>query len=126
MRISDWSSDVCSSDLEEAVEQAEGVGAVYAGQHRRVAGDRQHLVRHLHDDLVGIAVGEKAGTRAAAGHAVAPGIVDHDEGDAAGLLAIGRPAGSSADTDDRDAPAIKNRNSDLKRKRVSVWVKFEG
>src|SRR3546814_17524740 len=32
MRISDWSSDVCSSDLEDAV------GRLERGEHRRVAG----------------------------------------------------------------------------------------
>src|SRR3546814_872052 len=36
----------------------------------------------------------------------APGIVDHDEVDAAGLLALGRQAGARAAADDRHAPAL--------------------
>src|SRR3546814_6581841 len=35
-----------------------------------------------------------------------PGIVDHDEVDAAGLLALGRQAGARAAADDRHAPAL--------------------
>ena len=90
--------------VEEAVEQAERVGAVDAGQHRRALHHRQHLAGHLHDDLVGVAVGQQAGERAAAGHAVAAGVVDDDEVDAAGLLALGREAGAGAAADDRLAP----------------------
>src|SRR5581483_1263501 len=44
-----------------------------------------------------------AGGRAAAGHAVAAGIVDDDEVDAARLLALGRQPGAGAAADDRDA-----------------------
>ena len=61
---------------------------------------RQHLVRHLADDLVGVAVGEQAGERAAPGHAVAARVVDDDQVDAAGLLALGRQAGAGAAADD--------------------------
>ncbi len=64
---------------------------------------RQHLVRHLADDLVGVAVGEQAGERAAPGHAVAARVVDDDQVDAAGLLALGRQAGAGAAADDRPA-----------------------
>src|SRR3546814_15668633 len=32
MRISDWSSDVCSSDLEEAEEMADRVGVITGGR----------------------------------------------------------------------------------------------
>ena len=78
-----------------------GIGAVDAGEHRRVLDDRQDLARHLEDDLVGVAVGQQAGQRAAAGHAVAAGIVDHDQVDAAGLLAFRREAGAGAAADDR-------------------------
>ena len=87
--------------VEEAVEQAERIGAVDAGQHRRARGHRQHLARHFDDDLVGVAIGEQAGERAAAGHAVAAGIVDDDEVDAARLLAFGGKAGAGAAADDR-------------------------
>ena len=57
------------------------------------------------DDLVGVAEGEQAGGGAAAGHAVAAGVVDDDEVDAAGLLALGREAGAGAAADDRLAVA---------------------
>ena len=49
----------------------------------------QHFAGHLHHDRVGVAVGHHAGKRAAAGHAVAAGIVDDDQVDAAGFLAFG-------------------------------------
>ena len=88
---------------EELRHQHEGIGAVDAGEHRRVLDHRQHLLRHVDDDLVGVAVGEQARRRAAAGHAVAAGIVDDDEVDAAGLLALGGKAGAGAAADDRHA-----------------------
>ena len=86
--------------VEEHVHQAERVGAVDAGKHRRVLDHGQHLGRHLDHDLVGVAVGQQPRERAAAGHAVAPGVVDHDEVDAAGLLALGGQAGAGAAADD--------------------------
>ena len=87
--------------VEEHVHEAERIGAVDAGEHRRVLHDRQHLARHLHHDLVGVAVGHQPGERAAARHAVAAGIVDDDEVDAAGLLALGRQPRAGAAADDR-------------------------
>ena len=81
-----------------------GIGAVDAGQHRRPAHDREHFAGHLHDDRVGVAIGHQPGERAAPGHAVAAGIVDHDQVDAAGLLAFGRQPGAGAAADDRLAP----------------------
>ena len=51
--------------------------------------DRQHLAGHVHDDLVGVAVGHHAAEAAAAGHAEAAGVVDDDQVDAAGLGALG-------------------------------------
>ena len=88
-----------------------GIGAVDAGEHRRVLDHRQHLARHLLDDLVGVAVGEQARRRAAPGHAVAAGIVDDDQVDAAGLLALRREAGAGAAADDRDARAAPCRGT---------------
>ena len=85
---------------QEGVEEEEGVGAVDAGEDRGVADDGEHLGGHLLDDLVGVAEGEEAGGGAAAGHAVAAGVVDDDEVDAAGLLALGREAGAGAAADD--------------------------
>ena len=52
-------------------------------------------------DAVGVAIGHHAGERAAAGHAVAAGIVDHDQIGAAVFLAFGRNAGAGAGADDR-------------------------
>ncbi len=63
--------------------------------------DRQHLARHLDDDLVGVAIGHQAGERAAPGHAVAAGVVDDDQVDAAGFLAFGGKPGAGAAADDR-------------------------
>ena len=90
---------------QEMVAQQERVGAVDAGQHRRAGGHRQHLAAHLDHDLVGVAVGQQAGERAAAGHAVAAGIVDHDQVDPARLLAAGGEPGAGAAADDRLAAA---------------------
>ena len=43
--------------VEEHVHQPEGIGAVDAGEDRRVLDDGQHLGGHVDDDLVGIAIG---------------------------------------------------------------------
>ena len=56
---------------------------------------------HVDDDRVGVAVGQQPGERAAAGHAVAAGVVDDDQVDAAGLGALGREARARAGADDR-------------------------
>ena len=87
--------------VEEHVHQAERIGAVHAGEHRRALHHRQHFGRHLHHDRIGVAIGHQAGERAAPGHAVAAGIVDDDEVDAAGLLALRRQPGAGAAADDR-------------------------
>ena len=73
--------------LEEELRDDERVGAVDAGEHRRVLHDREHLVGHLLDDLVGVAVREETRRAAAAGHAVAARVVDDQQVDAAGLFA---------------------------------------
>jgi hypothetical protein len=90
---------------EEVVGDHEGVGAVDAGEHRGARDHRQHLARHVQHDVVGVAVGEEPGERAAAGHAVAAGVVDHDQVDPAGLLALGRQPGARAPADDGLAAA---------------------
>src|SRR5690606_13568341 len=89
--------------VEEAVRQHEGIRAVVAGEHRRVLDHREHLPGHLHDDVVGIAVGHEARQRSAARHAVAPGIVDDDQVDAARLLRLGGKTRARAAADDRHA-----------------------
>jgi hypothetical protein len=86
--------------VEKVVEDAKGVGAVDAGQHRGVAGDRKHFPGHLHHDVVGITIRHEPGKRSSAGHAVAARIVDHDQVDAAGLLAFGRQPSAGAAADD--------------------------
>jgi hypothetical protein len=86
---------------QEHVRQVERVGPVDAREHRRVPDDREHLVGHLHDDIVGVAVRQQTGQRAPTGHPVAAGVVDHDQVDAAGLLPLGRQPGAGAAADDR-------------------------
>ena len=89
------------------VEDAEWIGAVHAGQNRRPASTTGRISsRHLHDDLVGVAESKQPRQRAASRHAVATGIVYHDQVDAAGLLAFRRQAGSRAAADDRHAPTL--------------------
>lgn len=53
--------------VQELVGDHERVGAVHAREHRRVLDHRQHLARHLADDLVGIAVGHQPRERSAPG-----------------------------------------------------------
>ena len=79
---------------QEDLGQVERIGAVDAGEHRRVLHDRQHLAGHVDDDLVGVAVRQQPGQRTAPGHAVATGVVDHDQVDPAGLLPLGRQPGA--------------------------------
>ena len=97
------------SCVEEDVHQAERVGAVDAGEHGRALDHGSTSARHLDHDLVGIAIGHQPGERAAAGHAVAAGVVDDDEIDAAGLLALGGEAGAGAAADDGLAPGDHGR-----------------
>ena len=87
--------------LEKELRDDERVRAVDAGEHRRLLHDRQHLVGHLLDDLIGVAVGEEARRAAAPGHAIAAGVVDDEQVDAAGLFALGRQARAGAAADDR-------------------------
>ncbi len=74
---------------------------------------------HLADDLVGVAVGQQPGQRTAARHPVATRVVDHDQVDAAGLLALGRQAGAGAATDDELA------SGDLGAKPVQQDLAFD-
>jgi len=54
---------------------------------------------HVEHDVVGVAVGHQPGQRAAAGHAVAARVVNHDQVDTAGLFALGRQARAGAAAD---------------------------
>ena len=63
----------------------------------------QHLAGHLHDDGVGVAVGQQAGQRAAARHSVAAGVVDDDEVGSAGFGTLRREAGAGPGADDHAA-----------------------
>ena len=89
------------SSSSKMIGEHERIGAVDACQHRRAFHHRQHFLRHVLDDLVGIAIGEDAGERAAPRHAVAPRIIDDDEIDAAFFLALGGKASAGATADDR-------------------------
>ncbi len=66
--------------------------------------DRDDLVSHLLDDLVGVPVCEEARGAAASGHPVASRVVDDEQVDAASLFAHGRQARAGATSDDRLAP----------------------
>ena len=88
---------------EEVGHDAERIGAVDAGQHRGVLDDREHLVGHLHDDGIGVAVGEQPGQGTATGHAEASRVVDDEQVDAAGLGGLRRDTGTGASPDDRPA-----------------------
>ena len=101
---------------------AERVGAVDAGEHRRALDDRQHLARHLDDDRVGVAIGQQPGERASAGHAVAAGIVDDDEVDAARFLAFGREARARAAADDRLAARGHRGNFSIRAERSNRGI----
>src|SRR6266850_751434 len=87
--------------IEETVHVAERVGAVDAGQYRRPGDDGEHFAGHFQHDRVGVAVRHQSGKRAASSHAVAAGIVDDDQVNAACFLAFGRQSGAGAAADDR-------------------------
>ena len=61
--------------------------------------------RHLHDDRVGVAVGQEPGQRAAPRHAVAARVVDDDQVRAARLGALGREPVPAPRADDHAARA---------------------
>ncbi|MGY4331716.1 hypothetical protein ACVWWG_006133 [Bradyrhizobium sp. LB7.2] len=86
--------------IQEKIHVAERIGSVDACEHWRPGHDGQHFAGHFQHDGVGVAVSHQSRERAAAGHAVATGIVDDDEVDTAGLLAFGRQAGACAAADD--------------------------
>ena len=88
---------------EEDRHQPERVGAADARQDRRLLHDREHLARHVDDDLVRVAVRHQPGERAAPAHPVAARVVDDDQVGAAGLGALRREARAGARADDRAA-----------------------
>ena len=87
--------------FEEESGDDERIGAVDAGEDRRLLHDREDLVGHLLDDLVGVPVREEPRGAAASGHPVAARVVDDQQVDAAGLFAHGREARAGAAADDR-------------------------
>ena len=89
------------SSSRKSLRDDERIGAVDAGEDRRLLHDREHLVGHLLDDLVGVAVREETRGAAAAGHPVAARVVDDQQVDAARLLAHGGEPGAGAAADDR-------------------------
>ena len=84
--------------LEVDVHYTERIRSAYARQHRSMLDDRENLGAHLHHDLVGVAIGQKPGQRAAPRHAVTTGVVDDEHVRAAGFAALCRDAGSGAHT----------------------------
>ena len=97
--------------------QHERISAVHARQYWGRADDRKNLPCHLHDDLVGVAVGEQSGRRAPSCHPIAAGVVDDDQIDAARFLAFGRKPGSGPAADngntlfDHGAKLLHDRSS---------------
>ena len=87
--------------FEEESGDDERIGPVDAGEDRCLLDDREHLVGHLLDDLVGVPVREETRGASAAGHPVAPRVVDDQQVDAARLLAHGGEPGAGAAADDR-------------------------
>ena len=64
--------------LQVNIHDAEGVGATHTGQYRGVFDDGQHFIAHFHDDLIGVAIGQQAGQRAAARHTEATRVINKD------------------------------------------------
>ena len=102
---------------EELVADHEWIGCTDAGQNRRVRDGRQDFVGHLLDDRVGVAVGHQAGERAAPCHPEPAGVVDHDQIDSAGLLALGADAraGTAAEIGSPAATFLRNRSMMARR-----------
>ena len=94
-----------------------GFDSSWRGLHGRLPHDGEHLAGHVDDDLVGVAVREQAGERAAAGHPVAARVVDDDQVDPAGLLAFRREAGARAAADQR--PAGRDLGAEALEERLS-------
>ena len=89
--------------VEEAAHHPEGVRAVDPREHRRVLDDGEDFVGHLHDDRVGVPVGQQPGERAPAGHAETARVVDDQQVDSARFGGLGRYARARAAADDRAA-----------------------
>src|ERR1700687_4939543 len=87
--------------LQEVGRDHERIGAVDPREHRRPFHHREHLAGHVDHDVVRVAVGHQARQGPAASHAVPARVVDHDQVDAARLLALGGEAGARAAADDR-------------------------
>ena len=87
--------------LEEHFHQPGRVGAAHTGQNRGVLNDGQNLAGHLHYDGIGVAVGHAACKRAAPVHAEAAGVVNDQQVDAAGFLALGADTIACASSDYR-------------------------
>src|SRR3546814_1651109 len=96
MRISDWSSDVCSSDLErvdvpdlDAIEGCGGVDGVQERAHPRGAPSAEGILQRLLS--VGVAVVGEAGGLGHVDEEVEPVARDRHDGAALAVGDVGRP-----------------------------------
>src|SRR3546814_19111724 len=87
MRISDWSSDVCSSDLLMPLSDAANVGFVYVSD--RMAGDLPRIMRRL-SDATGI-----ENLVATCGYSVAAGPTEYCDESVVAVLIGAVPEGSA-------------------------------
>ena len=99
--------DACKPQVaqfpQKMIAQHKGIRPIHPGQHGRVRHSGEDFTRHFFHDLVGIAIRQHAGQGPAPGHAIPPGIVDHDQVDAARFLALRR--------NPRTRPAADNRHA---------------
>ncbi len=92
--------------IKEFIEHAEGIRSIDARQHWRALGHGQDFFRHVHDDVVGIAISEKPCERSASGHAVTTRIVNDDKVNTALFFTLGGKTRTCATTDDGHAAAF--------------------
>ena len=79
----------------------ERIGRADAGQNRSALDGGQDLVGHFPNDGVGVSIRHQPCQRPAAGHPEPARIVDHDQVDSPGFLALGAQARACAAADQR-------------------------
>jgi len=73
---------------QKRLHDAKGIGAADAGEDRRVLDHGKNFAGHVHDDLIGVAVGHHAGHAAAARHAEPAGAIAGRTASNASLLVL--------------------------------------